>query len=35
MTTNSGLVDTGDSIINLLKAPNKVQYLREEDNNEV
>lgn len=35
MTTNSGLVDTGDSIIKLLKATNKIQYLREEDDNEV
>lgn len=35
MATNSGLVDTVESIIKLLKATNKVQYLREEDDNEV
>ena len=35
MTTNNSLVDTVENIIKLMKATNKVQYLREEDDNEV
>jgi len=35
MTTNSDLVDTGDHIIELLKATDKIQYLGEEDYNKV
>lgn len=35
MTTNSGLVDTGDIIIELLKATDKIKYLGKEDSNKI